>query len=145
MAKKTAQQIAEKYQRGVAGAGQDYAAGVQNPTRPWASATQAGASRWRTAIQNAIQNKTYEAGVGKAGDAKWQAGALNKGAQRYQAAAAEAGAAYAQVADRIMNAANAAQQAVANMPTDTQEQRIARSAAAQRAISAYHNGGRPKQ
>lgn len=135
MAKKTPEQIAEKYQRGVAGAGQDYAAGVQNPSRSWSQATQQGAARWRAGIQQAIQNKTFERGVQAAGDGKWQQAAVNKGAQRYQAAAGEAAASYSQVAGRIMAAANAAQSAVANMPNETLEQRIARAAAAMRATS----------
>lgn len=140
MAKKTPEQIAEKYQRGVAGAGQDYAAGVQNPSRSWAQATAQGAARWQAGIQEAIQNKAFERGVQRAGDAKWQTNALAKGAQRYQGAAAEAAQEYAAVAGQIMSAASAAQSAVANMPNETLEQRIARSAAAQRAISAAWKG-----
>jgi hypothetical protein len=144
MSKKTPQQIAEKYQRGVAGAGNDYATGVQSPNKSWASATQASAARWGAGIQQAIQAKSFETGVQKAGDQKWQTNALNKGAQRYTAAAGDAAAAYAQVADRVMGAAAAAQAAVANMPNTSLEQRLARSAAAARAISAYHNGGKVK-
>lgn len=142
MSKKTPQQIAEKYQRGVAGAGNDYASGVQSPSKPWAQATQASAARWGAGIQQAIQNKSFETGVSKAGDQKWLSGALNKGAQRYTAAATDAATAYSQVADRVMGAAAAAQAAVANMPNTTLEQRLARSGAAARAISAYHNGGK---
>lgn len=135
MAKKDPSQITEKYQRGVAGAGADYASGVSNPSKPWASATQAGAARWRAGITAAIAAKSFERGVSQAGDAKWQNAAVNKGAQRYQAAAQEAGQAYGQVASKIMSAAAAAQAAVASMPDETLEQRIAKSAAAQRAIS----------
>lgn len=135
MAKKTADQIAEKYTRGVAGAGADYAAGVQNPTRSWTQAALAGQKRWSAGIQAAIQNGSYGRGVQAAGDQKWQQGALNKGAQRYQSAATEAGQAYQAKAARIMAAAQAAQNAVSNMPDETIEQRIARSAAAQRATS----------
>lgn len=135
MSKKTAEQIAEKYQRGVAGAGADYTAGVQAPSRPWAAATTAGAPRWQAGIQQAIQEKRFERGVQAAGDAKWQQGALNKGAARYAAAAGEAAQEYAAKAGQIMSAAAAAQSAVANMPDETLDQRIARSAAAQRAVS----------
>jgi hypothetical protein len=135
MAKKDPTQITEKYTRGVAGAGADYAAGVSNPSRPWSQATQQGAARWRAGIQQAIAEKRFERGVAQAGDAKWQQKAAGVGAQRYQAAAQDAGAAYAQVASKIMAAGANAQAAVANMPNETMEQRIARSAAAQRAIS----------
>lgn len=142
MAKKDAGQIAEKYGRGVAGAGADYSAGVSNPSRPWSQATQAGQARWAAGVQNAITNKSFARGVAQAGDAKWQNAAVNKGAQRYQAAAQDAQAAYSQVAGKIMTAASAAQSAVANLPNETLEQRIARSAAAQRAISNAWKGGK---
>lgn len=142
MAKKTPDQISEKYQRGVAGAGADYAAGVQNPARPWASATAAGQKRWAAGIQKAIAEGKFARGVQAAGDAKWQQNALNKGAQRYQASAQEAAAGYQKVAARIMQAGQAAQSAVANMDNSTQEARIARSAAAQRAISQAWSSGK---
>jgi len=140
MSKKSADQIIEKYQRGVAGAAGDYAAGVQAPSRPWAAATQAGAKRWASGVQKAIQENTFQKGVSKAGDAKWQENALNKGAQRYAAAAGEAATEYAKVAGQVMSAAASAQSAVANMPDETLDQRIARSAAAQRAVSAAWKG-----
>ena len=140
MSKKTADQIIEKYQRGVSGAGNDYALGIQNPSRPWASATQAGAARYEAGVQQAIQEKRFQKGVSQAGDAKWQEAALNKGVQRYSAAAGDAAQAYAQVAGQVMSAGAAAQSAVANMPDSTLDQRIARSAAAQRAVSAAWKG-----
>lgn len=144
MANKTTAQIVEKYQRGVSGASNDYAAGVQNPSRPWAAATVAGQKRWANGIQRAIQNGSFAKGVQAAGDQKWQQNAVTYGTSNYAAAAAKAADAYQAVADRVMGAAKAAQNAVANMPTETFEQRIARSAAAQRAISAQWNGGTPR-
>lgn len=142
MARKTPEQIAEKFQRGVAGASQDYANGVQNPSRSWAQATQAGAARWRNAIQEAIAQNKFQRGVQAAGDAKWQQNALSVGAQRYSGAAATAAAAYAQKAGQIMSAAAAAQTAVQSMPNETQEQRLARAVAAMRAISNAWKGTR---
>lgn len=142
MARKTPEQISEKFQRGVQGASADYQAGVQNPTRSWSQATQAGAARWRAAIQEAIVQNKFQRGVQAAGDQKWQQNALNQGAQRYSAAAATAAAAYQQVAGQIMSAAAAAQAAVANMPNETQEQRLARAVAAMRAVSQSWTGKR---
>jgi hypothetical protein len=136
MAKKSADQIVAKYQSGVAGAGQAYADGVQNPSRSWAQATAAGAERWKAGLQAAMQNNAFQRGVQAAGDSKWQTNAVAKGAQNYSSAAATAAAAYQQQASKIMSAAQAAQSAVSGMPDTTFEQRVARSAAAQRAISA---------
>ncbi len=136
MAKKTPDQIVEKYQRGVQGAGTDYANGVQNPSRSWASATAAGAARWQAGIQEAISNGAFARGVQAAGDQKWQAAAVSKGTQRYQAAAQDAANNYARVAGQVMAAAQAAQSAAANLPNATQEQRLQRAVAAMRATSA---------
>jgi len=137
MAQKSPEQIAAKYQRGVAGAAQDYAEGVQNPSRPWASATAAASGRWRTGIQEAINNNSFQRGVQKAGDAKWQERAINRGAQNYAGAAPVAAQEYAKVAGQIMAAGNAARSASQAMPGDTQEQRLQRALAAMRATSNY--------
>jgi len=135
-------QIAAKYQRGVAGAAQDYALGVQNPARSWSQATVAGQDRWRQGVQDAIASGSFAAGVQKAGDAKWQQRAAGRGAQNYSAAANDAAAAYAAVAQNIVAAAQAARSAASSMPNATIEQRIARSAAAQRAVSQFYAGRR---
>jgi hypothetical protein len=137
MANKSPEQIAAKYQRGVAGASQDYAEGVQNPSRPWAAATAAAAGRWRAGIQEAINNNSFQRGVQKVGDAKWQERAVNRGAANYASAAPSAAQEYARVAGQIMAAGNAAKQAALAMPGDTQEQRIQRATAAMRAVSSY--------
>jgi hypothetical protein len=142
MANKDAATIVEKYTRGVAGAGADYAAGVQNPSRPWAAATQQGAKRWAAGIQKAISDGSFQKGVAAAGDAKWQQNAATKGAQRYQGAAAEAGQAYAAIAQRVVAAGQAARNAVASMPDETQEQRLQRAISAMRATSNAWKGGR---
>lgn len=137
MATKTVDQIIEKYQRGISGAGADYAAGVSNPSRPWAQATVQGAERWRQGLQEAMQNRAFEKGVQRAGDAKWQEKAANIGAQRYAASAAEAASAYAKEAQKVMGAANAARTAAGAMPNATMEQRLQRATAAMRASSDY--------
>lgn len=137
MPRKTPEQIADKYQRGVAGAGQDYLNGVQAPSRPWAAATVASAQRWQTGIQQAISDNKFQRGVQAAGDAKWQTRAADIGAQRYTQAATTAAAAYAQIAARIMAAGSAASQAAGAMPNATQDQRIQRAVAAMKATSQY--------
>lgn len=140
MAKKTPDQIAEKYTRGVQGAGQDYANGVANPSKSWSTATQQGAKRWASGIQQAITNGSFAKGVQAAGDQKWQQAATTRGVNNYAAAAPYAGQAYAQQAARIMAAAGAAQSAVAGMDNSTLASRIARSAAAQMAIHNHWKG-----
>lgn len=140
MAQKTPDQITAKFRDRLAAAATDYAAGVQNPSREWASATVAGAARWRAGINKAIQERSFERGVQSAGNAKWQQRAATVGAQHFSAAADQAAQSYAQKAAQIMQAAAAARSAALSMPDETIEQRIARSAAAQRAISQFWAG-----
>ena len=142
MAQKTPEQIAEKYGRRVAGAGQDYASGVQSPSRDWASATAAAEPRWKASLQEAMSSGAFARGVSAAGSAKWQERAATVGAQRYVAAAPEAAARYAAVAGKVMQAAGAARDAANRLPNTTQEQRLQRAMAAMKATSSYWKGNR---
>jgi hypothetical protein len=137
MANKTPEQIVEKYSRGVQAGAQDYASGVQNPSRSWSQATAAGARRWAAGVQNAIQNRSFERGVQAAGDQKWVSRASTIGAQRYSAAAQEAAAAYSQVAGQIMAAGQAAKAAAASVDRSTQEGRYQAALSSMRATSSY--------
>ncbi len=74
----------------------DYRVGVQNPRRRWSEATTLAADAWQAGVQQAIANGTWQAGIARAGDAKWQSGCLNVGAQRWAQGVAAAGDAYRQ-------------------------------------------------
>lgn len=137
MATKTPSQIVEKYKRGVSGAGADYAAGVSSPSRPWAESTVKGAERWQVGLQEAFAKGSFQKGVNAAGNGKWQQRASTVGKDRYAASATVAAEAYQAKAGKIMEAANAAQQAVSNMPNDTYEARKARANAAMDAVHKY--------
>jgi len=141
MAKLSPDQVAERYKRGVQNGAPNYAQGVAAPNRPWGAATAASAGRWQNGITRAIQTNAFQRGVQRAGDARWQTAAVETGAANYAAAAEKAATRYGAVASRVMAAGSAAQTTVSAMPGDTMEQRIARSAAAQRAISKYWQTG----
>lgn len=136
MAIKTPEQITEKYQRGVAGASPDYAAGVAAPSRNWAQATAQGASRYNAGVQKAIAEGRFAKGVAAAGDAKWQQRAATVGAQRYAASANDAAQEFARIAGKVVAAGQAAARAAQAMPDTTQEQRIQRAVKAMQTISA---------
>jgi len=142
MANLSPDQVVQKYQRGVANAAPDYAAGVENPSRSWSQATIAGASRWQAGVQLAAADGRFSRGVQAAGDQKWQQAASTKGAQRYAAAAQDAAQGYAAVVAKVMAAGAEARRAAASLPNTTIEQRIARAAASMRASSAYWQGQR---
>lgn len=142
MANKTPDQVAEKFRRGIQGAGEDYRAGVMAPSRPWDQATVAGEARWKAEITRAMNDGRFASGVRAAGNQKWQERAATRGAQNYTASAEVAAQAYAQKAPQIMAAGSAMKQAVASMPSTTLEERIARASSALRAASQYWKGQR---
>jgi hypothetical protein len=86
--------IAAKFVARAGVAAGDYTKGVQNPRVPQADAAAAAAPAWAAGIQTAITNNSFQKGVQKAGNAKWQAAAVGKGAQRYPGGVAAASPAY---------------------------------------------------
>lgn len=72
-----------KYQSRVAIAGPEYADGVENPRRDWLQAALAAATSWAAAMAEAIANKSWEAGLRKAGTEKWQRRTLELGLARW--------------------------------------------------------------
>ena len=140
MAKKTPEQIIEKYQRNVSAAGQDYTAGVLSPSRDWAQSTAAAEPRWKASLQEAMAKGKFGRGVAKAGTPKWQEAASTVGAERYIAAAPRAAQQFAAQAGKIIQAGNAAREAAGRLPNTTKEQRIQRAVAAMNAVSAFWEG-----
>ncbi len=74
---------AAKWGTNASQSGAYYQQGVQNPRNDWATATAASAANQAAGVQKAIQEKSFEKGVRKAGSAKWQNGAINKGVNRF--------------------------------------------------------------
>ena len=60
-----------------------YADGVQNPRRDWATSAGAANATYARAVTVAAQAGRYGAGVKKAGSDKWQKKALSKGPNRF--------------------------------------------------------------
>jgi len=137
MANKTPEQIAAKFARRVAASGQDYADGIQNPKRSWAEATAKAEDAYQAGLNESFAKRKFSKGVQRAGDAKWQRNALEKGAQRFTASAQTAAANYQAVAQHVMGAADAAQQASGRLPGTTYEQRKQKALAAMDATKAY--------
>lgn len=133
MARKSPQAATDKWQRRVAMAGQDYAAGIQNATG-WAQNSQAAAGRRNAGLQQAIANGTIDAGIQRTGDAGWKTKTVAKGPANWTAGVAKAQAAMLSGQQRLAGYLAAADAAVANMPRDTVDQRTARAQAYQLAV-----------
>lgn len=75
--------FAEKWARVTPQRTEDYAIGIRNPKRDWEQATSEAAGIWAEGIQTAIQNKSFDKGVKRAGSAKWLRKSEEVGAPRF--------------------------------------------------------------
>jgi hypothetical protein len=80
---KDAATVAAKWSARAGAAGQDYAKGVTNTQKDWATDTAAAAPAWAAGVQQAAGNGSFAKGVNAAGTAKWKNKAANVGAARY--------------------------------------------------------------
>lgn len=94
LAIKPLSQVAEKFARVTPTRVQDYADGVNNPRKDWATETAASAPRYVEGINKSIVDKRFEKGVVAAGSDKWAKGATGKGVTRWPQGVAAAGPAY---------------------------------------------------
>lgn len=86
--------LATKYTQRAQAAAPDYKAGVMAPRRSQSASAIAAAGTWSQAVQQAATNGSYQKGLTKSGDAKWQQNASTLGAQRYPQGVANASAAW---------------------------------------------------
>lgn len=91
---KSLTRISDKWQRVTAGAGQEYAEGVANPTKDWKTETQAANAAYKAGLQKSMQNDSFVKGVVAAGSDKWQKNAIEKGTTRFAQGVGLAGDAY---------------------------------------------------
>lgn len=132
---KTPAEAAAKFARRVQGAGQDYQTGVQQAT-DWAANAIAAAPRRNAGLQRAIADGTIDAGISRAGDAKWRANTLSKGVQNWATNTAKAQDAYQSGMTRAMSYQQQAQAATANMDTSTLEGRLEKARVYQATVAA---------
>jgi hypothetical protein len=79
----SAARAAERWSRRSSAASQDYADGVQNTSRSWATAANAAKGNWTAGVTAAQGRDAYAKGVNAAGDARWKRNTTEKGPQRY--------------------------------------------------------------
>lgn len=87
--------IVSKWQRRAGSAGTEYAEGVKNPKKDWATETAAAEGNYEAGLQKSISRKAFGKGVKKAGTSKWQQNSIEKGPARYAQGVSQAGDAYA--------------------------------------------------
>ena len=75
--------IAEKWERVTPSRTPDYEAGVKNPRRDWADATQSASATYQEAMSISLAERRFERGVQAAGTRKWQEKTIAKGPTRW--------------------------------------------------------------
>ncbi len=68
----------------------DYASGIANPRRSWAQATTNAADAYKAGVTASIAQGTFQRGVRKAGDEKWQRKSLSRGVANWGPGVADA-------------------------------------------------------
>ncbi len=100
---KSTSDIARKFAEVTPGRVNEYAEGVANPDRDWATETKAAEDNYVKGIQNSIRDKRFGKGVTKAGTAKWRERAMSVGPGRFAEGVAAAGPAYEEGFDPFRN------------------------------------------
>lgn len=73
----------------------DYAAGIANPRRSWATATKNAEEAYEEGVRKAIGRKSFGKGVSKAGDEKWSRKASSRGVANWGPGVSDARGDYA--------------------------------------------------
>lgn len=81
---KSLDRISKIWASRVAAAGAEYAAGIDNPRKSWAQATQDAAPNYDAAIAQSVAEGRFAKGVQNAGDARWSQRAKQVGPRRWQ-------------------------------------------------------------
>jgi hypothetical protein len=129
MARKSISDAVTKWQQRVAQSGEYYRRGVQSTTKDWASNAVAAADRRNAGLQRAMSEGTIDAGIQRAGTNKWRNATLSKGVNAWTTNTPQAADRFQAGLQKSYNYMAAADQAIANMPGDTPQQRIARAGA----------------
>lgn len=128
MARKSVQDAVSKWQQRVSQSGQFYQQGVSNPSVDWAGPAVAAAPRRNAGLQMAIAEGRIDAGIQRAGTAKWRNNTVAKGVSAWQTNTPKAAPQYSAGLQRVYGYFQAADAAVANMPRTSRAERIQRAA-----------------
>lgn len=133
------QTVIARYQRGVQNGATSYREGVTGKGNVWKSAATSdnAEARYAAGVQKAAANKTRQRKLSAVASTDWEQQAINVGANAYSAAATKAATKYSAIAQHVVGAANAAQQAAATITGASIADRLNRAREAQIAAHRY--------
>lgn len=143
------QTLIARYQRGVSNGAQTYREGVTGKGTIWKTnaTSDAAEARFAQGITRAVQNRSRQRGVAAVQSTDWETAASQLGAQNYAASATKAATNYSKIAQHVVAAAQASQNAAAAVAGVTMADRLNKSreaAIAQHRYWAQVNGEQPE-
>lgn len=123
----------EKFTRRIQQAGPDYSAGIDR-AQDWAGPAMAASARRDAGLQAAIADGRINAGIQRAGTAKWKANTKSKGVANWTSSAQRAAQNYSNGIAKVFGMLQQAESAVAGMDTSTYDAREQRGLAYRRAV-----------
>jgi len=135
MAKVTATQYVDKWARNLISAGPSITDGVNNVTEAPGGKAARKADKWMAGIQRSFQDGTWQRGVGAVSLEDWKQATITKGIPRISVGVEQAKPKQLIMAEKLLAAVDSVTSIVNQMPDNTLEERIAKSAAFQRAMS----------
>jgi hypothetical protein len=136
MALPDAQSVATKWVQRTSAASQDYISGVQNTDKDPTALAIASGPRYLQRVQEAFNSGKWANGLRRVGKAGWQSATVAK-AGNFATGVSAAEAKVASAFGPLLQFEAGVQSAIASMPNQTLDQRIARSAEWQRRMAAY--------
>jgi len=135
MSKVTATEYAEKWSRNMKGSTTDIRRGVENVTEAPGAKAARKSDKMLAGVQRAIADGTWQRAVAAVSLEDWKRATLDKGLGRIAAGVDNAQQSQVQMAEKLLAAVDSVKATVDQMPDDTLEDRIAKSAAFQRGMA----------
>lgn len=133
---KSVAKTVEKWDKRVSVAGPDYVDGIRSPEKDWEAESLAAKDRYEAELATSISEGRREAGIRKAGTAKWKSATEAK-AKRWPDGVRIGKADYGRAMGEVLSFEDGVQRDIAAMPKATLEDRIARSIEWQRRMAEF--------
>ena len=135
MAKVTASQYVDKWARNLISAGPSITDGVNNVTEaPGIKAARKG-DKWMAGLTRSFQDGTWQRAVGAVTLEDWKSAVITKGIPRISVGVNQAKPKQLLMAEKLLAAVDSVTSIINQMPDNTLEERISKSAAFQRAMA----------
>lgn len=124
---KSIERTVKKWDERVGVAADDYAAGVEAPTKDWETRTSASKPKYESELRRSMAEDAFTRGVKRAGTSKWKERIKAVGIERWPGGVAAAKGIFEAAMRDVLAFEDTLQKKILAMPDATAEQRIART------------------